>query len=184
MRQNDDRETVAAMDVLVPRIGELIGGSQREERLDVLESRIREMNQDPANYWWYLDLRPFRLGSAFRVWHGLRAPRHDAHRHFQYPRRAPVPPYAGLVGVLGGDDGMILGRGEGTFLRKVPSPLPQPLLSPSLPKTFGWWGGGAEGVRSGGGWGFLCFGGKGCMPWREAWHGPVFRKKKNASVSV
>ena len=59
MRQNDDRETVAAMDVLVPRIGELIGGSQREERLDVLESRIREMNQDPANYWWYLDLRRF-----------------------------------------------------------------------------------------------------------------------------
>lgn len=47
------------MDVLVPRIGELIGGSQREERLDVLESRIREMNQDPANYWWYLDLRRF-----------------------------------------------------------------------------------------------------------------------------
>ena len=59
MRQNDDRETVAAMDVLVPRIGELIGGSQREERLDVLESRIREMNQDPATYWWYLDLRRF-----------------------------------------------------------------------------------------------------------------------------
>jgi len=59
MRQNDDRETVAAMDVLVPRIGELIGGSQREERLDVLESRIREMNQDPSIYWWYLDLRRF-----------------------------------------------------------------------------------------------------------------------------
>ena len=59
MRQNDDHETVAAMDVLVPRIGELIGGSQREERLDVLENRIREMNQDPAGYWWYLDLRRF-----------------------------------------------------------------------------------------------------------------------------
>ena len=41
------------------RARELIGGSQREERLDVLESRIREMNQDPANYWWYLDLRRF-----------------------------------------------------------------------------------------------------------------------------
>ena len=69
MRQNDDRETVAAMDVLVPRIGELIGGSQREERLDVLESRIREMNQDPANYWWYLDLR--RYGGCKHAGFGL-----------------------------------------------------------------------------------------------------------------
>ena len=77
---------------------------------------------------------------------------------------------------------MILGRGEGTFLRKVPSPLPN--LSSLPPKTFGWWGGGVEGVRSGGGWGFLYFWGKGCMPWREDGHGPVFRKKKNASVSV
>ena len=59
MRQNEDGETVAAMDVLVPRIGELIGGSQREERLDVLENRIRELNQDPADYSWYLDLRRF-----------------------------------------------------------------------------------------------------------------------------
>ena len=131
MRQNDDRETVAAMDVLVPRIGELIGGSQREERLDVLESRIREMNQECRKLLVVLGSAPFRLGSAFRVWHGLRAPRHDAHRYFQYPRRAPVPPYAGLVGVLGGDDGMILGRGEGTFLQKGPSPLPKTLLSPS-----------------------------------------------------
>ena len=59
MRLNDDGKTVAAMDLLVPGVGEIIGGSQREERLDVLESRIREMNQDPANYWWYLDLRRF-----------------------------------------------------------------------------------------------------------------------------
>lgn len=59
MRLNDDGETVAAMDVLVPRIGELIGGSQREERLDVLTARIRELGQDPAAYWWYLDLRRF-----------------------------------------------------------------------------------------------------------------------------
>ncbi len=59
MRLNDDNATVAAMDVLVPRIGELIGGSQREERLDVLEGRIRELGQNPADYWWYLDLRRF-----------------------------------------------------------------------------------------------------------------------------
>lgn len=59
MRLNDDGKTVAAMDVLVPRIGELIGGSQREERLDVLESRIKEMGQNLDDYWWYLDTRRF-----------------------------------------------------------------------------------------------------------------------------
>ncbi|UZP66470.1 asparagine--tRNA ligase [Desulfovibrio mangrovi] len=59
MRLNDDGKTVAAMDVLVPRIGELIGGSQREERLDVLESRIREIGQNIDDYWWYLDTRRF-----------------------------------------------------------------------------------------------------------------------------
>ena len=59
MRQNADGRTVRAMDVLVPRIGELIGGSQREERLDVLEARIRELGQNMENYSWYLDLRRF-----------------------------------------------------------------------------------------------------------------------------
>jgi asparaginyl-tRNA synthetase len=47
------------MDLLVPRIGELVGGSQREERLDVLEARIRELGQNPDDYWWYLELRKF-----------------------------------------------------------------------------------------------------------------------------
>jgi len=59
MRQNDDGKTVAAMDVLVPRVGEIIGGSQREERLDVLEARIRELGLPEQEYWWYLDLRRF-----------------------------------------------------------------------------------------------------------------------------
>lgn len=59
MRVNDDGETVAAMDVLVPRVGELVGGSQREERLDVLRQRIAELGMDDAPYWWYLDLRRF-----------------------------------------------------------------------------------------------------------------------------
>ena len=59
MRQNEDGKTVAAMDMLVPRIGELIGGSQREERLPTLEARIREMGQNPEYYWWYLELRRF-----------------------------------------------------------------------------------------------------------------------------
>ncbi len=59
MRVNNDGRTVRAMDVLVPRIGEIIGGSQREERLDVLERRMAEQQLDAANYWWYLDLRRF-----------------------------------------------------------------------------------------------------------------------------
>ena len=59
MRLNDDGKTVAAMDVLVPGIGEIIGGSQREERLDVLTKRIEELGQPIENYWWYLDLRKY-----------------------------------------------------------------------------------------------------------------------------
>ena len=59
MRQNDDGKTVAAVDVLVPGIGELIGGSQREERLDVLEARIDELGLDKDSYWWYLELRKY-----------------------------------------------------------------------------------------------------------------------------
>ena len=59
MRLNDDNATVAAVDLLVPRIGELIGGSQREERQNILEKRISELNQDIKDYWWYLDLRKY-----------------------------------------------------------------------------------------------------------------------------
>jgi asparaginyl-tRNA synthetase len=59
MRLNEDEKTVAAMDLLVPGIGEVIGGSQREERLDVLDRRLREMDLDPKDYWWYRDLRQY-----------------------------------------------------------------------------------------------------------------------------
>jgi asparaginyl-tRNA synthetase len=59
MRLNDDDRTVAAIDVLLPQVGEIIGGSQREERLDVLERRITEFGLRPQDYWWYLDLRRF-----------------------------------------------------------------------------------------------------------------------------
>jgi asparaginyl-tRNA synthetase len=59
MRVNDDGRTVRAMDVLVPGVGEIIGGSQREERLDVLAERMREQNLNPEAYWWYLDLRRY-----------------------------------------------------------------------------------------------------------------------------
>ncbi len=59
MRLNDDGKTVRAMDVLVPRVGEIIGGSQREERYEVLVERMRECGLNPDDYWWYLDLRRF-----------------------------------------------------------------------------------------------------------------------------
>ena len=69
MRQNDDGKTVAAADCLVPGIGEIIGGSQREERLDILEARIKELGMDPKDYWWYCDLR--RYGSCKHAGYGL-----------------------------------------------------------------------------------------------------------------
>ena len=59
MRRNDDGRTVRAMDVLVPRIGEIIGGSQREERHDVLLDTIREQGLEEDHYWWYLELRKY-----------------------------------------------------------------------------------------------------------------------------
>ena len=59
MRMNDDQKTVRAMDILFPGIGEIVGGSQREERLDVLEKRIEELGVDAQELWWYLDLRRF-----------------------------------------------------------------------------------------------------------------------------
>jgi asparaginyl-tRNA synthetase len=59
MRLNDDDKTVRAMDVLVPRVGEIIGGSQREERLDVLEKRMKEQGLEVENYWWYRELRKY-----------------------------------------------------------------------------------------------------------------------------
>ncbi|GFZ01160.1 class II aminoacyl-tRNA and biotin synthetases superfamily protein [Actinidia rufa] len=64
MRQNDDGKTVAAMDMLVPRVGELIGGSQREERLEYLEDRLDNLNLNKENYWWYLDLRRYGSGQS------------------------------------------------------------------------------------------------------------------------
>lgn len=69
MRQNDDGKTVAAMDILAPGIGEIVGGSQREERLDKLEQRMREMNIPAKEMWWYLDLR--RFGSVPHSGFGL-----------------------------------------------------------------------------------------------------------------
>ena len=69
MRLNDDGKTVAAADCLVPGIGEIIGGSQREERIDILEARIQELGMKPEDYWWYCDLR--RYGSCRHAGYGL-----------------------------------------------------------------------------------------------------------------
>jgi asparaginyl-tRNA synthetase len=69
MRLSDDGRTVAAMDVLVPKIGEIIGGSQREERLDVLLSRMNAQKMNIDDYWWYLDLR--RYGTVPHAGFGL-----------------------------------------------------------------------------------------------------------------
>ncbi len=69
MRQNDDGKTVRAMDILFPGIGEIVGGSQREERYDRLLNRIRELNLDEKNFWWYLDTR--RFGSVPHSGFGL-----------------------------------------------------------------------------------------------------------------
>jgi asparaginyl-tRNA synthetase len=69
MRMNDDGRTVAAMDVLAPGIGEIIGGSQREERLDVLDARIAELGLRKEDYWWYRDLR--RYGTVPHAGFGL-----------------------------------------------------------------------------------------------------------------
>ena len=69
MRVNDDDRTVAAMDLLVPGIGEIIGGSQREDRHDVLEKRVEEMGLNKEEYQWYLDMR--RFGGAPHAGFGL-----------------------------------------------------------------------------------------------------------------
>ena len=69
MRMNDDGKTVAAMDLLAPGIGEIIGGSQREERADVLEARMKEMGLEKESYWWYLELR--RYGGTKHAGFGL-----------------------------------------------------------------------------------------------------------------
>ncbi len=69
MRLNDDNKTVAAADLLVPGVGEIIGGSQREERLDLLEQRMSELGLNKEDYWWYLDLR--RYGGTKHAGYGL-----------------------------------------------------------------------------------------------------------------
>ena len=69
MKVNEDGKTVRGMDVLVPRLGEIIGGSEREYRLDILRNRLKELKLKEDDYWWYLDLR--RFGSVPHAGFGL-----------------------------------------------------------------------------------------------------------------
>ena len=69
MRLNDDNKTVRAMDILFPGIGEIVGGSQREERYEVLKQKIADLGMDEQTLWWYLDLRKF--GTATHSGFGL-----------------------------------------------------------------------------------------------------------------
>ncbi len=94
MRLNDDERTVAAMDVLAPGIGEIVGGSQREERLDVLDARIVEMGLDPARLRLVPRPAPLRHRAPRRLRPGLRPRPRLRHRHGQHPRRHPLPAHA------------------------------------------------------------------------------------------
>jgi aspartyl/asparaginyl-tRNA synthetase len=100
MRLNDDGKTVAAMDVLAPGIGEIIGGSQREERLDILDARIAKFGLDPAHYQWYRDFR--RYGTVPHAGFGLGFERLVVYvcRPVQHPRCHPLPAHTGTRGVL------------------------------------------------------------------------------------
>jgi aspartyl/asparaginyl-tRNA synthetase len=101
MRVNDDGRTVAAMDVLAPGIGEIIGGSQREERLDVLDARMAERGIDKEHYAWYRDLR--RYGTVPHAGFGLGFERTRLrHGARQCARCDPVPADAGECEVLRG----------------------------------------------------------------------------------
>ena len=120
MRLNDDGKTVAAMDVLVPKVGELVGGSQREDRLDVLETRMKDLGMELSAYVPYLDLRRYgsvphagtsragcsgrdrscrrppqrRLAISSRLWPGLRTAHPLLHGHREHPRCHPLPALA------------------------------------------------------------------------------------------
>ena len=95
MRVNDDGRTVRAMDVLVPRVGEIIGGSQREERLDVMTERMREQKLEPRSLLVVSRPASLRHRAALGLRPGSGARRAVRHRHGQHPRRDSLPARAG-----------------------------------------------------------------------------------------
>ena len=86
MRMNDDGKTVGAMDILFPGIGEIIGGSQREERYDVLLNRMKEMNIPEEEMSWYLDTRRFGTCPHAGLWLGLRKNDSFCYRNGEHTR--------------------------------------------------------------------------------------------------
>ena len=94
MKLNPDGKTVAAMDCLVPGIGEIIGGSQREDDYDTLLARMNELGLKPEDYGFYLDLRKYGSDPPRRLRPGLRALRHVSDGYLQHPRCAPVPTHS------------------------------------------------------------------------------------------
>ena len=100
MRSQRRRQTVAAMDVLVPKVGEIIGGSQREERLEVLATADGGTWVDPQDYWWYVDLR--RYGTVPHSGFGLGLERvvHVRDRNGEHPRRDSLPTRSRQGGLL------------------------------------------------------------------------------------
>ena len=118
MYLNDDEKTVRAMDVLVPKVGEIIGGSQREHRVDVLRSRIVAADLDPDDYGWYPTCAataayPTPASAGLRA----RRPVHD--RHEEHPRRDSVSAGSGLRRVLAAD-----GSGQAAHTKSTPSRQP------------------------------------------------------------
>ena len=125
MRLNDDGKTVTAMDVLVPGIGEVIGGAQREERLEQLLENMKFHKLKPEDYWWYAGPAPLRHRAARRVRPGLRAAADVPDRRVKHPRRDPVRAHARQRGVLNLHPLSSHSMGEGnwfTRLEFVPTP--------------------------------------------------------------
>ena len=98
------------MDVLVPRVGEIIGGSQREERLDVLLERLKECRLNPDDYWWYLDLRRYGTRAALGFRPGIGAGHPADYRDGEYSRRDSVPPHSEKRRVLKVGEPIPVGR--------------------------------------------------------------------------
>ena len=93
MKQNEDGKTVRAMDVLFPKIGEIIGGSEREADYDKLLNRINEMGIPMKDMWWYLDTRRFGTVPHSGFWFGLRTSAVVCDRYDKYSRRDSFPSY-------------------------------------------------------------------------------------------
>jgi asparaginyl-tRNA synthetase len=119
MRLNEDGKTVAAMDVLAPGIGEIIGGSQREERLDVLDARMAEMGLNKEDYWWYRDLRRYGTvpHSGFRS--GLRASDRLRDRRAERPRCHSVPADPAQRDILNFSDINLKGQRKLAFFMSI-----------------------------------------------------------------